>query len=135
MALIEWNQSLSVGVVQFDQQHHQLVTMLNDLHAAMQRGEGSQVLDTVLGDLIAYTRDHFTAEEILMEYHDYPDFQHHTRAHRLLVEQVHAIQDRVKSGRPLQLTSVMQFLVNWLTNHILTEDKNYRSFFQARGVT
>ena len=39
-----------------------------------------------------------------------------------------------KSGKVYQPLNVMQFLVNWLTTHLKGEDKQYSSFFKAKGV-
>ena len=44
MALISWNESYSVKVKQFDDQHKKLVNMLNDLHEAMKQGKGRDAL-------------------------------------------------------------------------------------------
>ena len=43
MALIQWNDSLKVGVAEIDKQHQKLVDMINDLHDAMRQGQGNAV--------------------------------------------------------------------------------------------
>lgn len=40
MPLIQWNESLSVGVVEIDRQHRKLVELINDLNNAMRQGKG-----------------------------------------------------------------------------------------------
>ena len=40
MAIIQWNDSLSVNVVEIDKQHQKLVAMINDLNDAMRQGKG-----------------------------------------------------------------------------------------------
>ncbi len=39
MALMTWNDSFSVGIKTIDDQHIVLVETLNDLHAAMMKGQ------------------------------------------------------------------------------------------------
>jgi len=134
MALIEWNQSLRVDIQQFDDQHRQLVAMVNRLHQAIKDGQGADLLDEILAGLLEYTRVHFTAEEALMEQYGYPDYQLHKQAHVDLVRQVEDIYTQFKNGKQLQPISIMQFLVNWLTSHIKGEDKKYTAFFQSKGI-
>lgn len=134
MALIEWSSSLSVGVRLLDQQHQELVGIVNRVHQAIKDGQGSLVLSDVADQLVAYTEFHFAAEEELMELHGYPELMQHKKEHALLVQQVVSIAEQIKSGKVYQPLNVMQFLVNWLTTHLKGEDKQYSSFFKAKGV-
>jgi hypothetical protein len=43
MALMDWNQSYSVGVLKIDSQHTLLFGILNDLHAAMMKGQAQSL--------------------------------------------------------------------------------------------
>ena len=53
MALIEWNESFSVGVKAMDDQHKGLANALNDLHAAMKAGRAK---DLIRKDIQTYLR-------------------------------------------------------------------------------
>ena len=44
MAFMDWNSSLDVGVESINDQHKKLVSMINDLHDAIQNGQGGEVL-------------------------------------------------------------------------------------------
>lgn len=134
MALIEWNQSLKVDVQQFDDQHQQLVAMVNQLHQAIKDGQGADLLDQILVSLLEYTRVHFTAEEVLMEQYSYPEYLRHKKEHIDLVSQVEEVVRQFNAGKTLQPINLMQFLVNWLTNHIKGEDKKYTDFFKSKGI-
>lgn len=134
MALIEWNQALSVAIKQFDDQHQQLVAMVNQLHQAIKEGQGADTLHLILTGLVQYTQSHFAAEEALMEQYDYPEYPRHRQEHADLVRQVEEISVQLEKGSRLQPINVMQFLVNWLTNHIKGEDKRYTAFFQSKGI-
>ena len=43
MALLTWNSKYSVGVEAMDKQHTMLFTMINDLHAAMSKGQAQSI--------------------------------------------------------------------------------------------
>ena len=63
MALLQWSDALSVGVVEIDRQHQKLVTMINDLNDAMRAGKGKDALGKTIAELIAYAATHFKTEE------------------------------------------------------------------------
>ncbi|MGA2938094.1 MAG: hemerythrin domain-containing protein [Syntrophobacteraceae bacterium] len=63
MALIQWNDSLSVNVVDIDKQHQKLVGMINELNDAMRQGKGKDALGKIVNGLIIYAGTHFKTEE------------------------------------------------------------------------
>ena len=71
MALVTWTDNLSVGVELIDNQHTVLFNTINELHDAMMKGQGRAKVGELLGMLLAYTRNHFSAEEALMEDADF----------------------------------------------------------------
>jgi hemerythrin-like metal-binding protein len=134
MSLIEWNPNLSVNVSQIDAQHKNLIKIVNDLHAAMSAGKGSEKTKEILMNLVAYTKVHFSTEEDLMNKHSYPAFLTHKKEHDDLTKQVVDFQTQYSSGRANLSIELMNFLRNWLVNHIQGIDKKYSSFFNERGV-
>ncbi|MBT1074831.1 bacteriohemerythrin [Geobacter grbiciae] len=134
MALITWNDSLSVKVKQFDDQHKKLVEMLNQLFDAMKAGKGSLVVGDILKQLIAYTQTHFAAEERLMKQYGYADLEIHKKEHNALVVQVLDLQKQFQDGKAVLTQNVMTFLRDWLSKHIQGDDKKYGVFFNGKGV-
>jgi hemerythrin len=125
MALITWTENLSVHVPELDEQHKKLVQMLNQLHDAMQQGQGRDVLQRLLAQLVQYTATHFAAEEQLMQKANYSDFPQHKSEHDKLKSKVLDLKQRLESGESRLTVSVLQFLQNWLVNHIQGTDKKY----------
>ncbi len=134
MALMTWNDKLSVGIKQFDEEHQQLVRLVNQLHEAMKTGQGKQSLGSILQSLISYTRNHFAAEERLMQSHGYPDYAEHKKEHNALTLSVLDLQKEFQAGNVLLSQKVMNFLKEWLTGHIQGLDKAYGPFLRGKGV-
>jgi len=134
MALITWQDSYSVKVRKFDDEHKKLIALINQLHDAMLVGKGGQVIGTVLQSLIDYTASHFAAEESMLKLHAYPDYERHKKEHNLLVQQVLDVQKNIKSGKVPLSQEIMKFLKDWLQNHIQVEDKKYGTFLNAKGI-
>ncbi len=128
MALIDWTNNFSVNNFIIDQQHKKLVDLVNQLHDAMKSGKGKEALGNIFEKLISYTKEHFSYEEKLMESKNYPAFLSHKKIHFDLTNQVIDLKNKFKSGKTSLSIEVLNFLKNWLTNHILDEDKKYVPF-------
>jgi hemerythrin len=134
MALLTWSDHYSVGVKAIDKQHSDLVNVLNDLHAAMLSGQAKTVTGPLLHKLVAYTRDHFAAEEAMMSSVHYPALAEHQVMHRNLTGQVEEFVARFERGESTLSVPLMTFLRDWLTTHILKEDKEYGPWFNNQGI-
>ncbi len=135
MPMMEWSDKLSVGVASIDVQHKKLVGMANELYDAMKAGKGKEVLDKTLDGLIAYTVSHFNYEEKLFAETAYAKTAPHKKEHADLTKQVLAIQEKMKKGVSFaQSMEVMEFLKNWLINHIMVSDKAYGPHLTAKGI-
>lgn len=131
---IEWSDELSVGIEEIDEQHKVLVGIVNEMHDAIHEHKGAQVTGDILQRLREYTVIHFAVEESLMRIFDYPDYEHHKASHQYLIEQIHALQEKVATGKHSISFELMHFLRIWLTKHIMEEDKKYEKHFLERGV-
>lgn len=125
MALIDWNEQLSVGVKEFDNQHKKLIALINQLHEAMRAGKGKEILEKTITELVSYTRIHFAAEERYLLAKNYADYPTHKAQHDQLTQKVIDFQDQHKSGKVALSLPMMNFLKEWLTQHILNTDKKY----------
>jgi hemerythrin-like metal-binding protein len=134
MALLSWNSSYSVGIKSMDGQHTKLFGMLNDLHAAMMSGKTQGVTGKLLHKLVDYTREHFTAEEAMMASAKFPGLDTHRIRHRNLSRQVEEFVVRFEKGESAINIQLLNFLRDWLTNHIQKEDKEYGPWLNKGGM-
>lgn len=134
MGLFAWSDEYRVNVKAFDAEHEQLFALVGGLHGAMMQGQGRKVLEQLLSELIVYTANHFAAEERMMTLHSFPELAPHRSEHTKLTEQVLAFQKDFNAGNAPMTIEVMDFLQNWLTDHILVTDKKYGAFFNGKGV-
>jgi hemerythrin len=134
VALIQWTPEFSVGVERFDEQHKKLFELINELHGAIQQGRGPEALQGVLDSLADYAKTHFTEEEALMEKYHFPHLSAHRSEHKKLAAQVAKLQVWRKTSETLLSPVVMEFLLNWLANHIQKTDMRYKPFLNDIGV-
>lgn len=134
MALITWGTKYSVGIPSIDEQHKKLVDIVNDLNDAMKMGKSKEVLNATLTSLIDYTKVHFKYEEDLFNKHGYNEKLSHKMVHDKLTKQVIDFYNNYQKGNAAISIDLMHFLSDWLTKHIVVEDKKYSEFLISKGV-
>jgi len=78
---------------------------------------------------------HFAHEEKLFAQTRYPEAAAHKKQHDELTRQVLEVQAKFHRGETGTLTlEIMNFLRNWLVNHILGSDKKYGPHLNSNGV-
>jgi len=135
MALLNWSDKYSVGVRALDDQHTGLFQTLNDLHGAMLKGHAQSLTGPLLRKLVDYTHRHFAAEESMLVSTGYPGLAAHRVKHRELTKQVEEYVARFEKGEITLNLSLMNFLRDWLTNHIQKTDKEYGPWLNEHGVS
>ncbi|MGL1933955.1 MAG: bacteriohemerythrin [Fibrobacterales bacterium] len=133
-ALIRWEDSLSVGVDEFDSDHQVLIGMINDLNLAMSEGKSKEVLGKIIDGLIDYTEYHFGNEERNFKKFNFPGAEFHITQHKAFVDKIAAFRDDVAEGRAMVSKDIMAFLKDWLIKHIMGVDRQYTKFFNERGI-
>ncbi len=126
MELIKWSDKYSVNNFLLDSQHKKLIAIINELHTAMKVARGNEIMQTIFDELIWYTKEHFRTEEQIMLKFNYPEFKEHKSEHEKLTDQVLKLQKDYKEGKSLITMDTMNFLKNWLINHIEGTDKKYK---------
>lgn len=132
MALVEWNQALTIGIPEIDYQHRNLVSMLNALHTAIEAGEPQEHLGEILEELDLYVVNHFATEERLMERIKYEFLSQHKAEHLRLAETVQGHRNAFSRGEA-SAEDLMQFLVRWLLNHIAGADSHIGEAFRKQS--
>ncbi|MEA1980456.1 MAG: bacteriohemerythrin [candidate division Zixibacteria bacterium] len=139
MAKIQWQEMFSVGIPSVDNQHKKLVSMINQLEDSLTAGKGlvNDDVGKVLTKLVEYTKFHFEDEEKIQNDIQYSDRNRHKQLHKELVGQVIGILMKLKKGETINVFEMMNFLRDWLVNHILKEDRKigtaYKQFNKTNG--
>jgi hemerythrin-like metal-binding protein len=123
-----------LGVSIIDQQHKQLVSIVNELFKEIKGGKANQALIDIFSRLVEYTASHFATEEKIFADTNYPETEEHIKHHKKLVESALKLQADFKAGNSVVGREVMDFLKDWLTNHILKTDKKYVAHFKQFDI-
>lgn len=135
MALIEWNDGMSVGVELIDEQHRNLLAILNELNAAVEEGQGREKLGAIIERMIQYTRVHLKHEEDLFVRTGYPDAAAHGAQHDTMISTALSAQAKFRWGtKPELANEILDFLQDWLVHHIQGTDKLYTAHLHEHGI-
>lgn len=132
MAFMEWESNYSVGIENIDKQHNHLIDLINKLYDAMKAKKTNEIMEDILRELINYTLIHFKTEEDLFAEFGYPTAVEHTAEHKNFVETVGKFNQDYLNKRVGVSVKILDFLMDWLKNHILGEDKAYGPFLSEK---
>jgi hemerythrin-like metal-binding protein len=124
MAFFDWKGNMSVGNQVIDVDHRKLIQYLNELQEAMMAGQGKTIVGTILNRLVAYTHEHFAREELIWKAGRYAGLEKHKKEHADLLKTVTEFKAKYDKGTISLSVDVMDFLRDWLKNHILKSDKD-----------
>ena len=78
---IDWKPFYSVSDSFLDDQHKEIIGLVNDLYVAIERGNDDGVLKPLLEKFAHYAKEHFDCEERIMLEHGYPLLEEHKALH------------------------------------------------------
>ncbi len=129
-----WTEQYSVNIAALDAQHQGFFATINELNEALARGRGARVTEPILKKLVEYAQTHFAAEEALLTEHQFPGLETHRMEHQRFDKKVAKFLEDHRAGKQGVSVSLLLFMQTWLKEHILTADKAFSSFLNARGV-
>lgn len=131
----KWAPEYSVNIKTIDNQHQELVNMLNRLFVAVAQREGNKAIGGILEALRSYTKTHFSLEERLMQQANYPNLEAHKQEHHKLIEQLDQLcKKHLTEEKPIYF-EVLRFLKTWLKEHIKGVDSRYSAALHESGFS
>ncbi len=125
--LIKWTKDLSVGIKEIDNQHKRFIGIINSVSKkAKQNGAKGKPSEDIT-ELIEYARIHFTTEEGYFKKWGYPYAREHIAEHEKLILKVLRLSERSARGEDV-FQVLLDFLKEWLENHLMIHDKKYAKY-------
>lgn len=123
MSYLEWTNELDVGVAAMNEEHKQLIALMNEFHRLAQQPDSKVQATQALRKLGAFTGQHFAHEEKVMASMEFPGLENHARLHKKLLANLgEHVETFAKTGRSEEL---LLFLKVWLKSHIMGLDTKY----------
>ena len=129
-----WKDSYKVGIRGIDDDHFMLITLTGQLEEAVAANRARELVTWILGNLVTYVKIHFRREERLMAHQQFPGYEEHKREHDSFARKVVEFQDDYQRGEKDLSADMLQYLKQWVVNHILGTDSQYGPFLREKGV-
>jgi hemerythrin len=144
MAFFEWEDSFSVSIAEIDQQHRQLIKLVNQLHEAIERSNDLATMAAVMSELdttssaidemVDYARVHFATEENYMLRYVYPEYDSHKNEHQEFIDKVQTFRSKFEKTKTRLSLDITEFLKTWWRRHILAEDRRCGAFLNEAAL-
>lgn len=125
MPLMEWTDSLAVGIRSIDEQHRRFLALVNQLSDAAQESGGQCPPGDLLARLTAFADEHFHVEEGYMQAFGYPDLAAHQEDHEAFRAAVRGFGEACAGTG-----EILEFLQGWLARHLLEMDVRMGRFLE-----
>lgn len=130
------------GIALVDDEHQRLFEIIREVNTLINNELLHDKYDEImhlLEEQKSYTEFHFHDEETLMERIQYPGLAAQKRAHAAFVERLVEIDlsdlDNMDNNQQEYLNELIQFLLGWLSNHILASDKKIGEYIRQNKIT
>jgi hemerythrin len=129
-----WKDAYSVSVIEIDSQHKVIIEMLNELYDSFMKKEHELKLGEILSRLSDYAIYHFETEEKYFSRFSYSKRTAHIKEHNDFTEKIKVFRKEFDKNSSALTYKLINFLREWLMNHILVSDKDYVKCFKENGL-
>lgn len=125
--MITWREEFSLGIDKIDEQHKKLFAIANEAYNLLKDefyfDKYDQIIK-IIKDLRNYTIYHFGFEEAYMRSIEYKRYFSHKVVHDDFKEKINNIDlDKIDENQDEYIKELLNFIVDWIENHILKADK------------
>ena len=129
---MKWEESFNTGVHQFDDDHKYLMAQLLKVKQRLESNELKEVKEVLIPEIIAFTKEHFKNEELMMKEVNYPDIDGHTQLHNSFLDQIDNLGDHIEKitveNLDILFKPMYNFIIKWMMDHILLDDEKLAKF-------
>ncbi len=122
MSLMQWKPEYSVGVESMDDEHREMINLINDTYDKLESDPDADQIEQCLGDIFSTISMHFALEERLMRKNNYAEYQAHKNDHEELLDQIRDLMDDFAADTSSGAVKLEQSLSDWFAGHFSTFD-------------
>ena len=132
MELIEWNLEYSVGVSEIDEQHKDLMSIINGAiyYSSSNNKEERIYLDRTIISTIKFIENHFKTEELYLSKTNYEEYNKHKLEHKKILENIQTTKYEIQNNNiEINLFNIATCLKGLFLDHIKLFDKKAEGYF------
>lgn len=134
LPLLTWKEEYSVNVKILDNQHKELIEtinlLLNDVHSSNIK----EKIPEILTRLHKYATKHFATEEKYFKKFNYDGAETHIKKHMEFKKELEKLEKKSIIDAESFSFKLVDFLEDWLLDHVIRYDKKYVKCFKEHGL-
>lgn len=132
---LTWDDNLIIGIEEIDRQHKEIFSRFNSLSGSFQNGATTPDLKELLDFVDHHFKQHFPAEEAIMERYTYPRLQEHRGQHADFMNEMDSVRSRIsREGESHELALLVdRKLIQWIVHHVKHSDLDMVNFIKAQA--
>jgi hemerythrin-like metal-binding protein len=124
-----------VKVTEIDEQHKKLVSLIDRLNRAIYSDKTKDELKIILSELVQYADEHFSTEEKYFDRFNFEGSDEHKKEHAMFKEKILAITNKIQNNEIEVSFELIDFLEDWLIDHLIEQDQKYVDCFTKHGLS
>ena len=121
---------MQLGISCVDEDHNKLFTIISNLNERVLKATLTpEETSALFEELIAYAIKHFEHEHDAFRLSNYEFADDHIKHHEELLRSL----VKMKQDTTINMSTILQFLTNWLNSHILNEDLKFAVYTGRTG--
>jgi hemerythrin len=133
MTYMTLSDTYRVGLPSVDGEHEELMDLINQIYEGLHAHASQNEVNQMFQRFTDCTSTHFWREEMQFAETRYPDAVTHTRKHEHLMKTLACFGHGVdRMGRTVSVEDQLDFLRDWLLDHIDTEDRQFGDYLSAQ---
>jgi len=136
--LFKWGDDFCCNIQEIDKQHKKLFETGNKVYELASLDDNYDHYDEImeiLDELRQYTIYHFNYEEKLLSDNGYDKLDTHKIEHYFFTKKLQKIgKQDIDNFQKESIMEILTFIADWITNHILKSDHEYKDFLISKGV-
>ncbi len=135
--MVSLTNDMLIGIPKIDEQHKELIEMLNFASSAGSRAFSAEETKKTLDFLGDYVVKHFADEETLQKQSGYPKYSMHKVLHADFVKEFLKFKKEFSvSGASAKFTLALnKTIIEWVVKHIKSADAEFGKYYKAQAAT
>ncbi len=134
MELLKWDSHLSVKVFMIDEQHKELVKIINLFYEHVSGNPTKEDITRILTRLKFYAAMHFNTEEYYLQMYGLGLYNAHKKEHDQFLVDLNAFLEKHEKGDLVLTSKITSFLKGWFEGHVKGTDMKYTVIFNNSGL-
>lgn len=129
-----WKKEYEMDIKIIDDQHRHFVDLINELYESILEEQLEEKLGSIFDGLIEHATNHFSTEEKYFDLFQYEGSEEHKQKHREIKDKILMFKSQFKENKMKLSFELIDFLEDWLVDHLSNLDRKYVPCFHEHGL-